>query len=279
MELTKFGIWSSFRGVEQDERVKAVALVEELGFGAFWLGGSPRLPVLRPLLAATEKLVLATGIVNVWQYAPDELAAEFWELEADFPGRVLLGTGIGHPEATSEYTKPLTKMREFLAGLADAERPVPRQRQTIAALGPKMLDLSYEATLGTHPYFTPAAHTRYARERLGASALVAPEVAVVLDENPMTAKIAAREYASFYLGLRNYTNNLLAFGFTEEDFADGGSEELIEAVVPQGSAVQLGNAIQAHLDAGADHVCVQVVGAGSVPVDRWRALAEVLIST
>lgn len=277
MELTKFGIWSSFRGVEEDERVKAVTLVEELGFGAFWLGGSPRLPVLRPLLAATEKLVFATGIVNVWQYSPDELAEEFWELEADFPGRVLLGTGIGHPEATSEYTKPLSKMREFLAGLAGAERPVPRERQTIAALGPKMLDLSVERTLGTHPYFTPAAHTKYARERLGASALVAPELAVVLDEDPMTAKIAAREYAAFYLALRNYTNNLLSFGFTHEDFADGGSEELVKAVVPQGSAAQLADAIQAHLDAGADHVCVQAVGAGAVPAEQWRALAEVLV--
>ncbi len=277
MELTRFGIWSSLRGAEEPERREAVRLVEELGFGVFWVGGSPALSTLRPLLEATERLVIATGIVNVWQYEPAQLAAEFWELDTDFPDRLLLGIGIGHPEATSEYQKPLAKMRSFLDGLAAAQPPVPRERMTVAALGPKMLDLSFERTLGTHPYFTPPAHTKFARERLGPSALVAPEVAVVLDEDPMTAKIAAREYASFYLGLSNYTSNLLRFGFTEDDLENGGSERLIDEIVPQGSAAQLAPAVQSHLDAGADHVCVQVVGAQGVPADQWRALAQTLI--
>ena len=148
---------------------------------------------------------------------------------------------------------------------------------TVAALGPRMLDLSFERTLGTHPYFTPPAHTKFARERLGPSALVAPELAVVVDDDHLSAKIAAREYAHFYLGLSNYTSNLLRFGFTEDDLENGGSERLIDEIVPQGSAAQLAPAVQSHLDAGADHVCVQVVGSQGVPADQWRALAQTLI--
>jgi len=277
MELTRFGVWTSVRGLEAHEGSEAAALAEQLGFGAFWWGASPRLPTVRPLLGATERIVIATGIVNVWNYEPADLAAEFWELEADFPDRLLLGIGIGHPEATSAYEKPLTKMRSFLDGLAAAERPVPRERMIVAALGPKMLDLSFERTLGTHPYFVPPAHTKFARERLGPEALVAPELAVVVDDDPLSAKVAAREYAGFYLRLRNYTSNLLRFGFTEDDLASGGSERLVDEIVPQGSAAQLAPAVRAHLDAGADHVCVQTVGVKGVPAEQWRALAEALI--
>jgi probable F420-dependent oxidoreductase len=277
MELTRFGVWASVRGIDEPDLGEAVALAEQLGFGAFWLGASPRLQTVRPLLGASERLVIATGIVNVWDYDPAELAAEFWELEADFPGRLLLGLGIGHPEAISAYDRPLSTMRSFLDGIAAAERPVPRERMTLAALGPKMTDLSFERTLGTHPYFTPPAHTKFARERLGPNALVAPELAVVVDDDHLSAKVAAREYARFYLQLRNYTGNLLRFGFTEEDLTGGGSEYLVDTIVPQGSADQLAAAVRAHLDAGADHVCVQTVGVQGVPTQQWRALAEALI--
>jgi probable F420-dependent oxidoreductase len=276
MELTRFGVWASVRGLEEPDRREAAALAEQLGFGAFWWGASPRLHTVRPLLDATERLVIATGIVNVWDYDPAELAAEFWELEADFPDRLLLGLGIGHPEAISAYDRPLSKMRSFLDGLAAAKRPVPRERMTLAALRPKMLDLSFERTLGTHPYFTPPAHTKFARERLGPSALVAPELAVVVDDDPLSAKLAAREYAQFYLQLRNYTSNLRRFGFSQEDLTSGGSEHLVDTIVPQGSAAHLAAAVQAHLDAGADHVCVQAVGVHGVPAQQWRALADAL---
>ena len=277
MELTRFGAWLSVRAAGEPECREAAVLAEQLGFGAFWLGASPRLSALRPLLEATDRIVIATGIVNVWDYQPAELVSEFWELESDFPDRVLLGIGIGHPEAISAYDRPLSKMREFFDGIAAAERPVPRERMTVAALGPKMLDLSFERSLGTHPYFTPPAHTKFARERLGPSALVAPELAVVVDADHLSAKVAAREYAQFYLQLRNYTNNLLRFGFTEDDLMSGGSERLLDTIVPQGSAAELAPAVQGHLDAGADHVCVQAVGVRGVPAEQWRALAEALI--
>jgi probable F420-dependent oxidoreductase len=180
MNITKFGVWIG-RSLPESDYADAARLVEELRFGALWLGGSPRLPTIRPMLEATEDIVIATGIVNIWQYDPATLATEFHQLDTDFPGRVLLGIGIGHPEATSEYQRPLTKTREFLDGIANADSPVPRERMVLAALGPKMLDLSFERTLGTHPYFTTVEHTAFARERLGPKALVAPELAVVVD--------------------------------------------------------------------------------------------------
>jgi probable F420-dependent oxidoreductase len=280
MKLTKFGLWIG-RSVAEEQYGEAVGLAEDLGYGALWLGGSPRLPKLRLMLEASEQIVIATGIVNIWAYEPAELAEEFAALDADFPGRVLLGIGIGHPEATQEYEKPLSKTRGFLDGIAASEHRVPRERMALAALGPKMLDLSYRRTLGTHPYFTPPAHTSFARERLGTAALVAPELAVVIDRGDADAAFeVARGYSSMYLGLSNYTNNLKRFGYTNDAIAGGGTRELIDEIVPQGSAVQVAAAVHAHLDAGADHVCVQTLqpsGTTGVPADDWRALAEVLI--
>jgi probable F420-dependent oxidoreductase len=276
MELTKFGVWVGGT-LPKEDYGPAASLAEDLGFGALWLGGSPRLPALRPMLEATDRIVIATGIVNVWQYEPAALGAEFATLEADFPGRVLLGIGIGHPEATSEYKAPLAKTREFFDGIATSDHQVPRERMVAAALGPKMLDLSFERTLGTHPYFTPPVHTRFARERLGTSALVAPEQAVVVDDDPDTALATARAFAGRYLGLSNYTNNLKRFGYTEQAIADGGTQSLVDEMVPQGTAARVATAVRAHLDAGADHVCVQAVGARGVPTREWTELARALL--
>ena len=277
MELTRFGVWIG-RSLDAADYGNAARLAQDLGFGALWLGGSPRLPALRPMLEATDGIVIATGIVNIWQYEPEALADEFAALDTDFPGRVLLGIGIGHPEATQEYEKPLTKTRRFLDGIAGSEHPVPRDRMVLAALGPKMLDLSFERTLGTHPYFTPPAHTRFARERLGSGALVAPEQAVVIDTGDPDAALAhARSYARMYLNLSNYTGNLKRFGYTDEAIADGGSRALIDDLVPQGSAEQVAATVHAHLDAGANHVCVQTVGAADVPTREWTELAAALI--
>jgi len=275
MNLTNFGVWIG-RSVPQSDYGAAAGLAEELGFGALWLGGSPRLPVTRELLAATERLVIATGIVNIWQYEPAELTREFHELDGEFPGRLLLGVGIGHPEATSEYQKPLTKSREFLDGLAAAARPVPRDRLALAALGPKMLDLSAERTLGAHPYFVPVEHTKFARQRLGAGPLLAPELAVAIDSDPERGRAAARKYAAMYLRLSNYTGNLRRFGYDDSDIDDGGSDALMDAVVPSGSAEHAASVVGAHIAAGADHVCIQTVGVSGVPAEQWTAVAAAL---
>ena len=276
MELGRFGIWTSYRSLGEQNAGAAAQLIEELGFGTVWLGGSPPLAALRPLLAGSRRLVAATGIVNVWSSDPAQVAADFARLDAEFPGRVLLGIGIGHPEATSEYRKPLTAMRAFLDGLAAADPAPRREAMCLAALGPKMLDLSAQRTLGTHPYFVGVQHTRAVRERLGDGPLLAPELACVLDEDEARARATARSYASMYLTLSNYTNNLLKHGFAESDIAGDGSDRLIDEVVPHGSAAAIATAAARHLEAGADHVCLQTVGVQGVPREQWTALARAL---
>ncbi len=273
MRLGEIGVWTSYRAIGEQNAGEAAKLAEDLGYRAFWLGGSPQLSTVRPLLAATTTLVVATGIVNVWQSDPATVATEHAELTREFPGRLLLGLGIGHPEATSDYSRPLTTMREFLDGLDNADPPVAPDERCLAALGPKMLELSARRSLGTHPYFTPVAHTRFAREQVGQRALVAPELACVVDTDIDRARATAREYAALYLRLRNYTSNLLKFGFVEEDIIDGGSDRLIDAIVPHGTAGQIMEMAREHLKAGADHVCLQPVGVSGIPHDQWTTLA------
>ena len=277
MQLGKIGVWTSSRAIGAENAGEAAKLVEDLGFATFWLGGSPKLPTVRPLLQATSSLIIATGIVNVWQNEPAQLAVEHAALTEAFPGRLLLGIGIGHPEASSNYARPLASMSEFLDGLDAAVRPVPQSERCLAALGPRMLELSAERSLGAIPYFVPVEHTRFARQRLGPKALLAPELACVLDTDGTRARHIARGYAQTYLGLRNYTGNLLRFAFTEHDIADGGSDRLIDAIVPHGTAEQIAQAVHAHLDAGADQVCLQPLGAAGVPREAWTALAAALI--
>lgn len=276
MQLGEFGIWTSYRAIGEENAGEAAKLVEDLGFGTLWLGGSPQLPALRPLLEATERIVVATGILNVWASEPERVTRDFAELEEDFPGRVLLGIGIGHPEATSQYRKPLAAMRSFLDGLDAAAAPVPRTRRCLAALGPKMLELSAERSWGAHTYFVPVEHTRAARASLGETAMLAPELACVLDDDLESARAKARSYAALYLGLRNYTGNLINHGFAEHDIADGGSDRLIDAIIPHGTAEEIARAARQHLSAGADHVCLQSVGVDGVPRSEWTALASVL---
>jgi probable F420-dependent oxidoreductase len=277
MDLGRFGIWTTYRAIGEDQAGAAAALVEELGYSVFWLGGSPRLPQVRPLLAATESIVVGTSIVNVWAYDPEDLAAEYAVLERDFPGRLIVGIGIGHPEATGDYSRPFSAMTAFLDGLDSAAQPLPRERRCLAALAPKMLALSAERSLGAIPYFVPDAHTRAARTLLGPDVLLAPEVAFVLDGDTERARAAARTYAHLYLGLTNYANALLASGFSEEDIAGGGSDRLIDAVIPHGSAGEIATAVHKHLDAGADHVVVQAVGEPGIPRAGWTAVAEALL--
>jgi probable F420-dependent oxidoreductase len=277
MELGTFGVWTSYRAIGEANAAEAAALVEELGYETFWLGGSPRLPEVRPLLDGTGELTVATGIVNVWAYDPADLALEYARLSGADRDRLLVGIGIGHPEATSDYTRPLTTMRGFLDGLDAADPPLPRDRRCLAALGPRMLDLCAERSRGTLTYFVAVQHTQAARARLGDGPLIATELACVIDTDPESARAKARRYAALYLGLRNYTANLRHHGFSEADTADGGSDRLIDAIVPHGTAEEIAAVARAHLDAGADHVCLQPVGVAGIPRDEWAALARALI--
>lgn len=277
MNLGTIGIWTSYRPFGIERAGEAAKLAEDLGYGVWWLGGSPHVPDIRPILEATSTLTAATGILNVWANDPAETAAQDAALRAEFPGRFVLGIGIGHPEATGDYRRPLTAMRAFLDGLDATDAAPPAGERCLAALRPKMLELSRERSAGAHTYFVPVEHTRSARERLGPGKLLAPEVACVVETDPDRARAVARGYAELYLGLSNYTNNLLDLGYTEADIADGGSDRLIDAVIPHGGAEEIAEVVRAHLDAGADHVCLQPLGEEGVPRESWTALAKALI--
>src|ERR1700742_2830249 len=165
MNFGEWAVWTSFNRIDEDEAGEAAGAAEAAGYGTFWLGGSPRLAQVRRLLEGSEKLVIGTSIVNIWGYDPEDLAREFHELEADFPGRVCVGIGVGHPEATSDYKRPLTALETFLDGVDAADARIPKDRRIIAALAPKMLAMCVRRSLGTIPYFTSVAHTRWAREQ------------------------------------------------------------------------------------------------------------------
>ncbi|QJY48597.1 LLM class F420-dependent oxidoreductase [Pseudonocardia broussonetiae] len=272
--LGTYGIWRHAGGLTPD----LAREIEALGFGAIWIGGSPLgdLALAESLLDATDGIAVATGIVNMWKTPAEEVAASYHRIEARHPGRFLLGVGIGHPEATSDYTRPYATIVDYLDALDTADVPV--QGRALAALGPKVLKLSAERTAGAHPYLTTPEHTREAREILGAGVLLAPEHKVVVDTDPQRARATGRPFVHKpYLGLRNYTSNLLRLGWTEDDIADGGSDRLIDALVAHGDAGAVAARLAEHVDAGADHVCAQVLTEGfAEPLPPMRALAEAL---
>ncbi|MBS1860230.1 MAG: TIGR03620 family F420-dependent LLM class oxidoreductase [Actinobacteria bacterium] len=276
MNFGDYGAWTSYRAFGEENAGAAAAAAEAAGLETFWLGGSPRLEAVRPLLEGSENLLVATSVVNIWSSDPADLAREFALLEADFPGRVCVGIGVGHPEATSDYRRPLSALEEFLDGVDAAAVPIPVERRIVAALGRKMLDASWRRSLGTIPYFSSVDHTRAARAAVGPEALVIPEVAYVLDEDLERARATARRYAKVYLGLTNYTNALLAHGFDRADLEDGGSDRLIDHVIPHGGPAEVAARVREHRAAGADHVALQALGADGVPAGEWQALADAL---
>lgn len=254
-DLGRFGVWTF--GVPQPDQV---AEIEKLGYGAVWIGGSPKgnLEYVEPLLEATENLQLATGIVNVWTAEADEVAQAYHRVEKAFPGRFLLGIGIGHPEHTEEYRKPYDVLVEYLDAL-DAQK-VPTSRRVIAALGPKVLELAAARSAGAHPYLTTPEHTGQARNLIGNTVFLAPEHKVVLGTDAEEAREVGRGAVDFYLNLSNYLNNWRRLGFTEDDIAKPGSDRLIDAVVAHGDATAIAARLHQHLEAGADHVAIQVLG-------------------
>lgn len=256
--------------------VSVAAEIEQLGYGAIWLGSSPAVDEARPFLEATERIPVITGVLNIWQHDPAEVAAAHARITTDHPGRFLLGVGIGHPESTSGWTHPIEAMNAFFDGLDAAASPVPVSERITAALRPRMLDLAATRSIGAHPYFVPSEHTAWARERLGGDPVLAPEVSIAVDDDLDAARARASQWATGYFGLSNYVNNLKAFGFEDRDFEDGGSDALLDATVPHGPVARVAAGVQAHLDAGADHVCVQVVGLKDDILPDLRALAAEL---
>ncbi|MDH2443155.1 TIGR03620 family F420-dependent LLM class oxidoreductase [Amnibacterium sp. CER49] len=270
--LGTVGVWRGGNDVDAG----LARTIEALGYGTVWLGGSPGSDLRRAeeLLDATDRLQVATGIVNIWKSDPAELADSFFRIEERRPGRLLLGIGSGHREATPQRVRPLDAMARYLDVLD--ERGVPVHARVLSALGPKMLAMAAERSAGTHPYLTIPSQTREQREALGPEALVAPEQTVVLDTDPDSARRAARAFLAGYLRMENYTTTMRRGGFTEQDIADGGSDGLVDRIVPHGDAAELTAALRAHLDAGADHVNVQVQPASGDVVGPLTALAREL---
>jgi probable F420-dependent oxidoreductase len=272
--LGRFGIW---RGASQATPELAVG-IEQFGFGALWLGGSPGgdLAQVDQLLDATSTLTVATGIVNMWQSDARDVAASFARIEARHPGRFLLGVGAGHREATQQYAKPYETMVHYVGVLLGAG--VPDASLVLAALGPKMLRLAAERTAGAHPYLVTPEYTRQARAILGVGPLLAPEQKVVLNSDPERARAIGRPRVhNPYLGLVNYTANLRRLGWSDDDLSDGGSDALIDALVVHGSANEVAAKLTRHLDAGADHVSIQLLTAPDADVlDGYRRLAKAL---
>jgi probable F420-dependent oxidoreductase len=268
IQLGRIGFWRHPSALTPE----VVAEVEALGYGAIWLGGSPGgdLKVVDDLLDTTDHIAVATGIVNVWKDDAATIAADYHRIAARHPDRFLLGLGIGHPEAVNEYQKPYATLVSYLDQLDELKVPV--EGRALAALGPRVLKLAAERTAGAHPYLVTPEHTRQARQIMGPGPLLAPEQKVVLETDPERARAIGRpRVAKPYLGLTNYVSNLRRLGWTDADLADGGSDALIDALAVHGDADALARGVTAHLDAGADHVAVQILARDPLPT--LRALA------
>jgi probable F420-dependent oxidoreductase len=285
--LGRIGIWMPPPTRIGMDPAAIAGAIEQAGFTSAWIGGGNATQedfgVLRQLLSGSSRLIVATGIANVWAWESGVLRAESEVLAAEFPGRFVLGLGVSHAPLVASlghaYERPLAKMEKFLDELehpaehgADGDLPP----VVLAALGPKMLELSRDRTAGAHPYFTPPEHTAFARSVLGTSPLLIPEQAVSLASVSAEGLIVGRAYAERYLKLPNYTGNLRRFGFTDEDLADGGSDRLVSTIIPSGAS-QVLERVRQHLEAGADHVVVQPLDAsGGFAAAQLEDLADTL---
>jgi probable F420-dependent oxidoreductase len=289
MQLGAFGIWTVQLDVLPAVRMQeAAAELEELGYGALWFGeamGREALTKAALLLAGTKRIVIATGIANIYGRDPVTMAAAQKTLAEAYPNRFLLGLGVSHVPLVEtlrghRYDKPVPTMRAYLDAMDNAPYhavpPASKPPRVLAALGPLMLKLSAERADGAHPYNTTPKHTAQARELLGQGPYLCPEQAVVLETDPAKARAIARKFLAIYLTLPNYTNNFLRMGFEEADISNGGSDRLIDAVIAWGDLKTVLNRIREHHAAGADHVCIQVLTDDSktFPIRQYRELAS-----
>jgi probable F420-dependent oxidoreductase len=288
IQLGRVGIWT--RQFEEQPAAKAQEAaheLEELGYGAIWFGEAAGREVLANsgiLLAGTKRIVIATGIANIYARDAVAMASGQKTLAEAYPNRFLLGLGVSHIPLVEKlrghrYEKPVATMRAYLEAMDrapySAPAPATKPPRVLAALGPKMMELSGQLADGAHPYNVNVQHSAEARKILGPSPYLCPELAVVLETNAERARGIARAFLGFYLTLPNYANNFLRMGFTEDDFKDGGSNKLIDAIVAWGDLDAIRKRIREHHDAGADHVCIQVLTADpkALPLKEWRELA------
>jgi probable F420-dependent oxidoreductase len=294
MSLGRIGIWTYHLNYQPASKVReAAAELEELGYGALWVGESIyREPLTHAgfLLSATNRMVIATGIANIWARDPFTMTAAQLTLSEAYPERFLLGLGVSHGRLVEgirghHYQQPFAAMRRYLDRMDEAARvyratkPAEPPPRVLAALGPRMLALAAQRAQGAHPYLVTPDHTAKARSVLGSDRWLLPEQAVVLETNPDQARAIARRHISRYLDLPNYLNNWRRLGFNDDDFAGQGSDRLVDALVAWGDVDRVRKSVKEHLDAGADHVCIQVfdVEPHSLPLRQWRMLAAAML--
>jgi probable F420-dependent oxidoreductase len=292
VDLGRVGIWTFALDLQPSGRAHDLAAeLDELGYGAIWVPDAiGRDPLVHAalLLGGTRRIVIGTGIAQIWGRDPLSMNAGWKTLGEAFPGRFVLGLGVSHRPMVEglrgqAYERPLTAMREYLermdAAVYAAAEPREAPRRVLAALGPRMLALAKERADGAHPYNVPPEHTARARDILGPDKLLAPEQAVLLESDPAEARRIGRAHVAIYRDLPNYMNNLRRFGITDDDLAGGGSDRLVDMLVAWGDADAIRARVQAHHDAGADHVAVQVLTSrrAEVPLDDWRELAPALL--
>lgn len=284
MRLTDLGVWAATDGLSAADASAFAKRVESWGYGALWIPEAVGREVFSAsawLLANTSRLIVASGIANIYARDPFSAAAAQKGLNEQSGGRFLLGLGVSHIPLVQgvrkhEYGKPVATMKAYLESMAaatyNAAAPELPPRTVLAALGPKMLELSAELADGAHPYNVPPEHTLEARAILGANKLLCVEQGAVLETDATKARASARSFLEIYLGLPNYVNNWRRLGFTDSDFAGGGSDRLIDSVVVWGDETAIRKRIDAHRQAGADHVCVQAIGKGGRPDERLLGL-------
>jgi probable F420-dependent oxidoreductase len=286
MALHGTGIWSAhLRYGDPGKSAEAAAELDELGYSTIWIPdvSGDALAAVENLLGAAPGIGVATGILNVWMNEPGAVAARRAGWSEDWQRRFTLGLGVSHAPLIDQreaglYNKPYSKMVEYLDALDAAPEPFPAEARVLAALKPRMLRLARDRASGAHPYFVPPEHVAHAREILGADATIAVELAVVRDTDPSSARATARRHTAMYASLPNYTNNLRDFGFGDDDFTHAGSDRLVDAIVAWGDDDAIVQRVAGMRDAGANHVCVQVIRPDEdVPRDDWRALAPALL--
>ncbi len=287
--LGPVGVWCSQLQWQPATRAQeAVGEIEELGYGAVWVGEATGKEVMTHaaiLLAAGGRIVVATGIASIWARDPMAMANAGRTLAEAYPGRFVMGLGVSHPFLNEPrdrpYQRPLSAMRDYLEAMDSAPYVGPEADmppRLLAALGPKMTELARDRTFGAHPYLVPVEHTALAREILGPEPVLAPEQAVVLEPDPRTARDRARSHLSHYIRLSNYAENLRRLGYQEEDLDRGGSDRLVDALVAWGDVDAVLKRVSNHRAAGADHVAVRILGEDPArpPLVELQAVASAL---
>jgi probable F420-dependent oxidoreductase len=292
MDVGRVGIWTAQLDLHPAARAReAAAELDELGFGALWIPeavGREPISHAAVLLDATERIVVATGVAVIFNRVPSVAAAAQRLLADDSGGRFLLGLGVSHAAMIEGmlgqvWDRPLARMRDYLDAMDDAftvsPAPADDPPRVLSALGPRMLELAASRAWGALTYFVPVEHTAEARGHLGDGPMLLVEQAVTLEADADVARDIARRYMSIYLTLPNYVSNLRRLGWGDDDLAGGGSDKLVDALVAWGDADAVSARVAAHHDAGADHVCIQVLGpdATALPLEQWQALAAVLV--